>query len=175
MSKKEWGQKRGWVEECMSVCVCVRVCGREGGTFCSCTWGDNNSVQHLTDTFLSTDISLIRNIGGVLSGMMTLDLFGLSYTLNLYFRVTKCSVKTMWFHFHLPFSPHTFEPSAQERSVVFPLCFTTGITQTLKQVSTKSLLAAVLLNAKAMPVFHHVPFFFFVAQTTPGRKCQKAA
>lgn len=75
--------------------MCVRVCGREGGTFSSCTWGDNNSVQHLTDTFLSTDISLIRNIGGVLSGMMTLDLFGLSYTLNLYFRVTKCSVKTM--------------------------------------------------------------------------------
>lgn len=36
--------------------VCARVCGGGvGGTFSSCTWGDNNSVQHLTDTFLSTD------------------------------------------------------------------------------------------------------------------------
>lgn len=74
MSKKEWGQKIGWMGD--SVCVC------EEGAFCSCTWGDNNSVQHLTDTFLTTDISLIRNIGGVLLRMMTLDVFGLSSVIH---------------------------------------------------------------------------------------------
>lgn len=58
----------------------VCVCG--GGTFSSCTWGDNNSVQHLTDTFLSTDTSLIRNIGGALWRRMTLDLFGLSSVIH---------------------------------------------------------------------------------------------
>lgn len=45
------------------MCVC------EEGAFCSCTWGDNNSVQHLTDTFLTSDISLIGNFGGVLLRM----------------------------------------------------------------------------------------------------------
>lgn len=46
--------------------------------YLACTWGDNNSVQHLTDTFLSTDTSLICNFGVALWMWMSLDLFGLS-------------------------------------------------------------------------------------------------
>lgn len=57
---------------------------------------------------------------------------------------------------------------------MLPLCFKAAIVQILNKTSTKSLLAAMLLDAKAMSLFHDVPFFF-VAQTTPGRRCQNAA
>lgn len=140
---KDWGVKERVraekrmgrrVHKCACACECVCVCGRKGvpsvlvpGVIIT----QSNTL--LTDfsalTFHLFAISEEFSRGWWLWICLVSHLW---YTLNLYLRVTKCSVKMRWFDFHLPLSPHSFEPSAQERSVVFPLCFITNIMQILK-------------------------------------------